>query len=72
MPSQTHDFNRPQSSPQRLYRVIELGHSVAAPYAGLVLAEMGAEVIKVERPGVGDDRGVGAAVGSGHAAVFRA
>ncbi len=37
------------------YKVIELGHSVAAPYAGLVLAEMGAEVIKVERPGVGDD-----------------
>ena len=37
------------------YTVIELGHSVAAPYAGLVLAEMGAEVIKVERPGVGDD-----------------
>lgn len=37
------------------YKVIELGHSVAAPYAGLILAEMGAEVIKVERPGVGDD-----------------
>ncbi len=37
------------------YKVIELGHSVAAPYAGLVLAELGAEVIKIERPGVGDD-----------------
>jgi crotonobetainyl-CoA:carnitine CoA-transferase CaiB-like acyl-CoA transferase len=36
-------------------RVIELGHSVAAPYAGLVLAELGAEVVKVERPGRGDD-----------------
>ncbi|MGI9408583.1 MAG: CaiB/BaiF CoA transferase family protein [Hyphomicrobiaceae bacterium] len=35
--------------------VIEIGHSVAAPYAGLVLAELGAEVIKVERPEVGDD-----------------
>ncbi len=35
--------------------VIEIGHSVAAPYAGLILAEMGAEVIKVERPEVGDD-----------------
>jgi crotonobetainyl-CoA:carnitine CoA-transferase CaiB-like acyl-CoA transferase len=35
--------------------VIELGHSVAAPYAALVLAELGAEVIKVERPGQGDD-----------------
>ena len=35
--------------------VIEIGHSVAAPYAGLVLAELGADVIKVERPEVGDD-----------------
>ncbi len=36
-------------------RVIEIGHSVAAPYAALVLAELGAEVIKIERPGAGDD-----------------
>ena len=44
-------------------RVIELGHSIAAPYGALVLAELGAEVIKVERPGVGDDaRGWGAPV----------
>jgi crotonobetainyl-CoA:carnitine CoA-transferase CaiB-like acyl-CoA transferase len=34
--------------------VVELGHSVAAPYAGLVLAELGADVIKVERPNGGD------------------
>jgi crotonobetainyl-CoA:carnitine CoA-transferase CaiB-like acyl-CoA transferase len=34
--------------------VVELGHSVAAPYAGLVLAELGADVIKVERPDGGD------------------
>ena len=36
-------------------RVIEIGHSVAAPYGALILAELGAEVIKVERPGHGDD-----------------
>ncbi|MEM1161582.1 MAG: CoA transferase [Pseudomonadota bacterium] len=36
-------------------RVIEIGHSIAAPYGALILAELGAEVIKVERPGVGDD-----------------
>lgn len=35
--------------------VVELGHSVAAPYAALILAELGAEVVKVERPGQGDD-----------------
>ena len=36
-------------------RVVEIGHSVAAPYAALILAELGAEVIKLERPGHGDD-----------------
>ncbi len=34
--------------------VLEIGHSLAGPYAGLILAELGAEVIKVERPGKGD------------------
>jgi crotonobetainyl-CoA:carnitine CoA-transferase CaiB-like acyl-CoA transferase len=34
--------------------VVELGHSVAAPYAGLILAELGARVIKVENPSGGD------------------
>ncbi|MGI9477267.1 MAG: CaiB/BaiF CoA transferase family protein [Hyphomicrobiaceae bacterium] len=54
------------------YTVIELGHSVAAPYAGLVLAEMGAAVIKVERPGVGDDcRGWGPPFRDGMSATFQ-
>ncbi len=53
-------------------RVIELGHSVAAPYAGLVLAELGAEVIKVERPEFGDDcRGWGTPEEAGMSAVFQ-
>jgi crotonobetainyl-CoA:carnitine CoA-transferase CaiB-like acyl-CoA transferase len=34
--------------------VVELGHSIAAPYAGLILADLGARVIKVENPGRGD------------------
>lgn len=37
------------------YRVLELGNLVAAPYAGRLFAEFGAEVIKVERPGTGDE-----------------
>src|SRR5579872_1190082 len=34
--------------------VVELGHSVAAPYAGLILADLGARVVKVENPKSGD------------------
>lgn len=36
-------------------RVIELGNYIAAPTAGRLLADFGAEVIKVERPGTGDE-----------------
>jgi crotonobetainyl-CoA:carnitine CoA-transferase CaiB-like acyl-CoA transferase len=35
--------------------VIELCQNVAGPYAGLVLAQLGARVIKIERTSVGDD-----------------
>lgn len=35
--------------------VVELGHSVAAPFAGRILADLGARVIKVENPDGGDD-----------------
>jgi crotonobetainyl-CoA:carnitine CoA-transferase CaiB-like acyl-CoA transferase len=34
--------------------VVEIGTSVAAPYAGLILADLGARVIKVENPQGGD------------------
>jgi len=36
-------------------RVLELGNYIAAPTAGRMLADFGAEVIKVERPGTGDE-----------------
>jgi crotonobetainyl-CoA:carnitine CoA-transferase CaiB-like acyl-CoA transferase len=45
------------SRPQPLagIRVLELGHNIMGPACGLILADLGAEVYKVERPGRGDD-----------------
>ncbi|MDE0409067.1 MAG: CoA transferase [Alphaproteobacteria bacterium] len=34
--------------------VIEIGQNIAGPYAGAILADLGADVIKIEKPG-GDD-----------------
>jgi crotonobetainyl-CoA:carnitine CoA-transferase CaiB-like acyl-CoA transferase len=53
--------------------VIEIGHSIAAPYAGMILGELGAEVIKVENPKGGDAcRGWGPPFLEGAATCFHA
>jgi crotonobetainyl-CoA:carnitine CoA-transferase CaiB-like acyl-CoA transferase len=52
--------------------VVELGASVAAPYAGQVLADLGARVVKIERPGGDDARKWGPPFVEGAAATFQA
>jgi crotonobetainyl-CoA:carnitine CoA-transferase CaiB-like acyl-CoA transferase len=36
-------------------KVVELGQALAGPLAGVILADMGADVIKIEKPDGGDD-----------------
>jgi crotonobetainyl-CoA:carnitine CoA-transferase CaiB-like acyl-CoA transferase len=53
--------------------VIEIGHSLAAPYAGMILGSLGAEVIKIESAEHGDyARDWGPPFVDGAAALFHA
>ena len=40
-------------------RILDFGRFIACPYLGKLLADMGAEVIRVERPGGEEDRTIG-------------
>ena len=61
------------SKPLKGINVIELGHTVAAPYAGMILAQLGAKVIKIENPPSGDyTRGMPPFRADGVSAVFQA
>jgi crotonobetainyl-CoA:carnitine CoA-transferase CaiB-like acyl-CoA transferase len=59
-------MNTARKLPLEGIMVLELGHTAMGPPCGLVLADMGADVYKVERTGKGDDtrwlKGFGAGV----------
>ena len=52
--------------------VIELGHSVAAPFAGQIFGELGAQVIKIEKADGDDARKWGPPFWEGASAFFQA
>ena len=54
-------------------RVVDLTEALAGPYCTMLLGDLGADVIKVERPGTGDQsRGWGARLPGGESAYFGA
>ena len=53
-------------------KVVELGQVLAGPFAGAIFADLGATVIKVEKPDGGDDaRQMGQAFRDGDALIFK-
>src|SRR5260370_8412714 len=58
-------------TPLRDVVVVELGHNVAAPFAGEILGDLGATVIKVEKQDGDDARKWAPPYWHGHSALFQ-
>lgn len=64
-------MSEPSRGPLSGIRVVEFGNLIAVPYAGMLLADLGAEVTKVEPPGGDLGRGFGPYL-SGESVFFMA
>ena len=51
-------------------RVLDFGRFIAGPYCGMLLGDMGAEVIRIDRPGGEEDRTAGLTGSNGENLVF--
>jgi len=53
-------------------RILEIGHQLAGPFCGMLLGDLGAEVIKIERPPAGDHTRVFVPMINGESTCFAA
>ena len=52
------------------YRVLDFGRFIAGPYCAALLGHMGAEVIRIERPGGSEDRFLAPITDQGEGGMF--